>query len=50
MDVGQVEGAIVMGLGNCTTEKLIYDEQSGALLSDGTWVSHLMIFSVASYN
>ena len=38
VDIGQIEGAFVMGLGFWLTEKMIYDQTSGALLSDGTWL------------
>eukprot|EP00042_Codosiga_hollandica_P038599 m.315369 g.315369 ORF g.315369 m.315369 type:complete len:237 (+) comp55435_c0_seq3:1990-2700(+) len=37
IDVGQVQGAYVMGLGYYLTEELVYDSSSGQLLSDGTW-------------
>jgi xanthine dehydrogenase molybdopterin-binding subunit B len=40
IDIGQVEGALVMGLGLWTTEKLVYDENTGQLLTKNTWVSH----------
>ncbi|CAK1583031.1 unnamed protein product [Parnassius mnemosyne] len=36
VDVGQIEGAFIMGLGMWTSERLIYSK-SGRLLTDGTW-------------
>ena len=33
----QVEGAFVMGMGLQTQEEVVYDADTGALLSDGTW-------------
>ncbi|KAK9891892.1 hypothetical protein WA026_017378 [Henosepilachna vigintioctopunctata] len=36
VDVGQVEGAFIMGMGYYTTEKLIFDE-NGKLLTNNTW-------------
>jgi xanthine dehydrogenase/oxidase len=38
IDIGQVEGAFVMGLGYWLTEKAIYDPSSGLELTNGTWV------------
>lgn len=36
VDIGQIEGAFIMGLGYWTTENLIYNK-SGKLLTDTTW-------------
>ncbi|OWR53382.1 aldehyde oxidase 2 [Danaus plexippus plexippus] len=37
LDVGQIEGAFVMGLGYWTTENIVYEPESGEILSDRTW-------------
>ncbi|KAJ0176240.1 hypothetical protein K1T71_008414 [Dendrolimus kikuchii] len=37
IDVAQIEGAFVMGLGYWTSEKLVYDTATGRLLTDRTW-------------
>lgn len=39
IDVGQVEGAFLMGIGLFTTESVKYDPATGHKLSNGTWVS-----------
>ncbi|EIE21740.1 molybdenum cofactor-binding domain-containing protein [Coccomyxa subellipsoidea C-169] len=36
-DMGQVEGAFIMGLGFFTSEEVMADSSTGKLLSDGTW-------------
>ena len=40
VDIGQVEGAYVMGLGYWLTEKFVYDEDSGEVLTHNTWVCY----------
>ncbi|CAB4039754.1 xanthine dehydrogenase oxidase-like, partial [Paramuricea clavata] len=40
IDIGQVEGAFVMGLGYWLTEQAIYDPSSGLELTSGTWDYH----------
>ena len=37
VDIGQVEGAFVMGMGLWTSEKMVYDPETGRKLSNGTW-------------
>eukprot|EP00055_Hartaetosiga_balthica_P014394 m.78729 g.78729 ORF g.78729 m.78729 type:complete len:1316 (+) comp8584_c1_seq1:41-3988(+) len=37
VDIGQVEGGFVMGLGLFLTEEIIFDETTGELYTDGTW-------------
>lgn len=39
IDIGQVEGAFVMGLGYWMTEKVMYDSKTGEELTYSTWVS-----------
>ncbi|KAJ8719329.1 hypothetical protein PYW08_011504 [Mythimna loreyi] len=41
IDIGQIEGAFVMGLGYWTCEKLAYNAETGALLTDRSWDYHL---------
>uniref|UniRef100_A0A2A4JXM9 Indole-3-acetaldehyde oxidase n=1 Tax=Heliothis virescens TaxID=7102 RepID=A0A2A4JXM9_HELVI len=37
IDVAQIEGAFIMGLGYWTSEKMVYDGLTGKLLTDRTW-------------
>ena len=37
VDIGQVEGAFVMGLGLWTSEEMRYDRETGELLTRNTW-------------
>ncbi|KAF4522205.1 hypothetical protein B566_EDAN007356 [Ephemera danica] len=37
VDVGQIEGAFVMGMGYYLTEELIYDPDCGKLINNSTW-------------
>lgn len=38
MDIGQVEGAFVMGLGLWTSEQIKFDPVTGELLTKNSWV------------
>ncbi len=51
LDVGQIEGAFVQGMGYWLSEKVVNDEESGEQLTIGTWVSkigHQLRFSVVA--
>ncbi|CAG9811454.1 unnamed protein product [Chironomus riparius] len=37
MDIGQMEGGFVMGLGLWLMEKIVHDPKTGELLTNGTW-------------
>jgi xanthine dehydrogenase/oxidase len=41
VDIGQVEGAFVMGLGLWTSEEVKHDPTTGDLLTKNTWVKGL---------
>lgn len=45
IDIGQVEGAFLMGLGHFTSEELIFDPTTGLLTTDRTWVNKNQSFS-----
>ena len=47
VDIGQVEGSYVMGVGLFTTEFLQYDADTGKKLVTGTWVRIHLINSYA---
>lgn len=38
IDVGQIEGAFVMGLGYWFTERIVFDKITGEMLTHNTWV------------
>ena len=38
VDIGQTEGAFIMGMGMWLTEKIVHDEETGELLTNRTWV------------
>lgn len=44
IDVGQVEGAFVMGMGYWTCEDLVYDSETGGLKNFKTWVCLFYFF------
>ncbi|CAL8096692.1 unnamed protein product [Orchesella dallaii] len=37
VDIGQIEGGYIFGQGYWTTEKIVHDEITGKLLTNGTW-------------
>ncbi|XP_028164069.1 indole-3-acetaldehyde oxidase-like isoform X2 [Ostrinia furnacalis] len=41
IDVGQVEGAFIMGMGYWTSEKVVYDDKTGEVLSNRAWNYHV---------
>jgi len=43
VDVGQVEGAFMMGVGLWTSEKITYDPATGEKLTNGTWVTWIQL-------
>ena len=45
IDIGQIEGNLVMGFGSYTSEAEKYNPETGEKLSNGTWV-RLNLFKV----
>ena len=43
IDIGQVEGGFVMGIGQWLTEKVKYEPEFGTPVTDGTWVNMCII-------
>lgn len=43
IDIGQMEGGFVMGLGAFLSEDMHFNRKTGELLNDGTWVNCLAI-------
>ena len=43
VDIGQVEGAYIMGMGFWLKERLVYDENTGELLTKNTWVIEITV-------
>ncbi|CAH4037693.1 unnamed protein product [Pieris brassicae] len=41
IDVGQIEGAFIMGPGYWTSEHIFYDKETGQILTDRTWTYHI---------
>ena len=49
IDIGQLEGGFVMGLGYWLTEKIIFDDTSGQLLTHNTWVLSIVMTQYKLY-
>ena len=45
VDVGQLEGAFIMGLGLWTSEQLKYHPTTGELLTKNTWVFYFSVYN-----
>jgi hypothetical protein len=50
LDVGQVQGAFMMGVGLNLTEQLIYDNETAQLVTSGTWVIIISSISLISHS
>lgn len=44
IDIGQVEGAFLMGLGAYMSEDIVFNADTGRILNDGTWVCCIFLF------
>lgn len=49
VDIGQVEGAFMMGIGLWTSEHIKYDPTTGEKLTNGTWVVLVQSFDSIQY-
>lgn len=43
VDIGQIEGSLIMGLGLYTSEMVKFDPVTGKKLSNGTWVRRIKV-------
>ena len=42
VDIGQIEGSVIMGFGLYTSELVKYNPETGEKLSNGTWVRSII--------
>ncbi|RUS86926.1 hypothetical protein EGW08_005331 [Elysia chlorotica] len=49
LDIGQTEGAYIMGLGNYLLEDTKFDMKTGRILTDGTWVCFVIMYHSKSH-
>lgn len=38
LDIGQIEGAFMMGVGGLLLERVVYDDVTGRVVNNSTWV------------